>query len=214
MKGNSSLREFDKGYGKVVLGIDEAGRGPLAGPVVAAAVIIPEYFDELSEINDSKKLTEKKRERLYSHIMKKCVVGIGMADEGEIDSINILNSTFLAMRRAIRKIPENISYDIVLVDGNHKIREYGGSQEAIIKGDCKSLSIAAASIVAKVTRDRLLVEIDREFPEYGFARHKGYGTKTHKEVLLFIGPCRYHRKSFLTKILGKEISSGKSASEN
>ncbi len=195
----SSLKNFDEKYKKVIVGVDEAGRGPLAGPVIAAAVIVHEYFPELSEIDDSKKLTEKKREKLYNLIMEKCVVGIGSSDEVEIDSINILNATFSAMKRAIEKIEEK--YDIILVDGNHKIRGYEKEQEAIVKGDSKSLSIAAASIVAKVTRDRLLLNMDKEFPEYGFARHKGYGTKFHREMIISHGPCKYHRKSFLTKIL-------------
>ena len=195
----SSLKNFDEKYKKVIVGVDEAGRGPLAGPVIAAAVIVHEYFPELSEIDDSKKLTEKKREKLYNLIMEKCGVGIGSSDEVEIDSINILNATFSAMKRAIEKIEEK--YDIILVDGNHKIRGYEKEQEAIVKGDSKSLSIAAASIVAKVTRDRLLLNMDKEFPEYGFARHKGYGTKFHREMIISHGPCKYHRKSFLTKIL-------------
>ncbi len=196
----NDLKKFDDSYRKIVLGVDEAGRGPLAGPVVAAAVIVTEYFEELSEINDSKRLTEKKREKLYDLIMEKCVVGIGKADEKEIDEINILNATFLAMRRAIGNISGNTGYDIVLVDGNHRIREYEGIQEAVVKGDSKSLSIAAASIVAKVTRDRILVEMDKEFPEYRFAKHKGYGTKLHKEILISKGACKYHRKTFLKKI--------------
>ena len=195
----SSLKNFDEKYKKVIVGVDEAGRGPLAGPVIAAAVIVHEYFPELSEINDSKKLTEKKREKLYNLIMEKCVVGIGSSDEVEIDSINILNATFSAMKRAVEKI--EAKYYIILVDGNHKIRGYEKEQEAIVKGDSKSLSIAAASIVAKVTRDRLLLNMDKEFPEYGFARHKGYGTKLHREMIISHGPCKYHRKSFLTKIL-------------
>ena len=164
----NTLREFDENYKQIIVGVDEAGRGPLAGPVVAAAVIIIQYFKELEEINDSKKLTEKKREQLFELIIEKCVVGIGIADEKEIDKINILNATFSVMRRAIKKVNEKTAFDIVLVDGNHKIREYNGKQEAVIKGDGKSLSIAAASIVAKVTRDRMLVEMSKEFPEYGF----------------------------------------------
>ena len=190
----SSLKNFDEKYKKVIVGVDEAGRGPLAGPVIAAAVIVHEYFPELSEINDSKKLTEKKREKLYNLIMEKCVVGIGSSDEVEIDSINILNATFSAMKRAVEKI--EAKYDIILVDGNHKIRGYEKEQEAIVKGDSKSLSIAAASIVAKVTRDRLLLNMDKEFPEYGFARHKGYGTKMHIRALKKYGPCEIHRRSF------------------
>ena len=209
----NSLREFDKTYEGTVLGVDEAGRGPLAGAVVAGAVIIPEYFSELDEINDSKKLTEKKREKLFEIIIEKCIVGIGISDEKEIDEVNILNATFYAMRKAISQVTEKAEFDVVLVDGNHKIKGYMGKQEEVIKGDAKSLSIAAASIVAKVTRDRMMLEVDKEFPEYNFAKHKGYGTKLHREILLEKGPCKYHRKSFLKKILGDEsqdkISEGK-----
>ena len=209
----NSLREFDETYEGTVLGVDEAGRGPLAGAVVAGAVIIPEYFSELDEINDSKKLTEKKREKLFEIIIEKCIVGIGISDEKEIDKVNILNATFSAMRKAISQVTEKAEFDVVLVDGNHKIKGYMGKQEEVIKGDAKSLSIAAASIVAKVTRDRMMLEVAKEFPEYNFAKHKGYGTKLHREILLEKGPCKYHRKSFLKKILGDEtqekISEGK-----
>ncbi len=209
----NSLREFDETYEGTVLGVDEAGRGPLAGAVVAGAVIIPEYFSELDEINDSKKLSEKKREKLFEIIMEKCIVGIGISDEKEIDEVNILNATFSAMRKAISQVTEKAEFDVVLVDGNHKIKGYMGKQEEVIKGDAKSLSIAAASIVAKVTRDRMMMEVAKEFPEYNFAKHKGYGTKLHREILLEKGPCKYHRKSFLKKILGDEsqdkISEGK-----
>ena len=209
----NSLREFDERYEGTVLGVDEAGRGPLAGAVVAGAVIIPEYFSELDEINDSKKLTEKKREKLFEIIIEKCIVGIGISDQKEIDEVNILNATFYAMRKAISQVTEKAEFDVVLVDGNHKIKGYMGKQEEVIKGDAKSLSIAAASIVAKVTRDRMMLEVDKEFPEYNFAKHKGYGTKLHREILLEKGPCKYHRKSFLKKILGDEsqdkISEGK-----
>ena len=213
----NSLREFDETYEGTVLGVDEAGRGPLAGAVVAGAVIIPEYFSELDEINDSKKLTEKKREKLFEIIIEKCIVGIGISDEKEIDEVNILNATFYAMRKAISQVTEKAEFDVVLVDGNHKIKGYMGKQEEVIKGDAKSLSIAAASIVAKVTRDRMMLEVDKEFPEYNFAKHKGYGTKLHREILLEKGPCKYHRKSFLKKILGDEsqdkISEGKNNKE-
>ena len=194
------LMEFDEKYNKIVVGVDEAGRGPLAGPVVAGAVIVIQHFPELQEINDSKKLTEKKRERLFEAIEKNCIVGIGIASEKEIDEINILNATFLAMRRAISQVVKKSAFDIVLVDGNHLIREYEEEQECIVKGDGKSLAIATASIVAKVTRDRILCEIAKEFPEYEFEKHKGYGTKRHREILLEKGACKYHRKTFLKKI--------------
>ena len=200
----NELMEFDAKYSKIVVGVDEAGRGPLAGSVVAGAVIVIQDFPELQGINDSKKLTEKKRERLFEAIEKNCIVGIGIVSEKEIDEMNILNATFLAMRRAINQVAEKSAFDIVLVDGNHLIREYEGEQECIVKGDSKSLAIATASIVAKVTRDRMLCEIAKEFPEYEFEKHKGYGTKKHREVLLEKGACKYHRKTFLKKILGNE----------
>ena len=203
----NELMEFDEKYNKIVVGVDEAGRGPLAGPVVAGAVIVIQDFPELQEINDSKKLTEKKRERLFEAIEKNCIVGIGIASEKEIDEMNILNATFLAMRRAINQVTEKSAFDIVLVDGNHLIREYEGEQECIVKGDSKSLAIATASIVAKVTRDRMLCEIAKEFPEYEFEKHKGYGTRKHREILLEKGACKYHRKTFLKKILKNEENS-------
>ena len=196
----NELRLFDNEYNCIIAGVDEAGRGPLAGPVVAAAVIIPDYFVELGEINDSKKLTEKKREKLYDIIKEKCRVGIGIANEKEIDEINILNATFLAMRRALEQVD---NYDIVLVDGNHKIRKYLGKQEEIIKGDGRSLSIAAASIVAKVYRDNIMKELALKYPDYRFEKHKGYGTKLHRELLHTYGACEIHRKTFLRKILGE-----------
>ncbi|MDO5089551.1 MAG: ribonuclease HII [Leptotrichiaceae bacterium] len=198
----NELAKFDESYNRIIAGVDEAGRGPLAGPVVAGAVIIIRYFKELEEINDSKRLTAKKREELFELINENCIVGTGIADEKEIDDINILNATFSAMKRAITDLKEKSDFDLVLVDGNHKIRGYEGQQESVIKGDSKSLSIAAASIIAKVTRDRILDKMAEEFPEYGFDRHKGYGTKFHRELLLEKGPCKYHRKSFLRKILG------------
>lgn len=199
---------FDREYGNVVIGVDEAGRGPLAGPVVAGAVFIPKYFEELEEINDSKKLTEKKREKLFEIIKEKCIVGIGIVDEKIIDEINILNATFLAMRKAIEEIENKLEkVDIVLVDGNHKIKEYNKNQEAIIKGDAKSMSIAAASIIAKVTRDKILINIAKEYPQYLFEKHKGYGTKLHREIINEIGICKYHRKSFLKKIINENHQS-------
>ena len=201
----NELMEFDEKYKKIIVGVDEAGRGPLAGPVVAGAVIVVQDFPELQEINDSKKLTEKKREKLFEAINKNCIVGVGIASEKEIDEMNILNATFLAMRRAIQKVSEKSAFDIVLVDGNHLIREYEDKQECIVKGDGKSLSIATASIVAKVTRDRMLCEIAKKFPEYHFEKHKGYGTKEHREILIEKGPCECHRKTFLKKILKKVL---------
>lgn len=200
---NNLLYQFDLEKATEVIGVDEAGRGPLAGPVVAAAVKLKKYSNELQEINDSKKLSEKKREKLFDIIMNSFDVGVGIATAEEIDEINILNATFLAMKRAIEELSSKTNINsLILVDGNFKIREYAGNQEAVIKGDAKSLAIAAASIIAKVTRDRKLVEHDKKYPEYGFAKHKGYGTKAHREALLKYGASPIHRKSFLTKILG------------
>ena len=195
------LFEFDKEYKKVIIGVDEAGRGPLAGPVVAAAVKIIDYDDRFLLINDSKKLSAKKREELFSIIMEKCKVGVGISTVEEIDEINILNATFEAMKRAIAKIDEY--YEIVLVDGNKLIKGYEGAQEAIVKGDGKSMSIAAASIIAKVTRDRLMESCAKDYPMYMFEKHKGYGTKIHIEKLKEHGAASIHRKTFLKKILGE-----------
>ena len=195
------LFEFDKEYKKVIIGVDEAGRGPLAGPVVAAAVKIIDYDDRFLLINDSKKLSAKKREELFSIIMEKCKVGVGISTVEEIDEINILNATFEAMKRAIAKIDEY--YEIVLVDGNKLIKGYEGAQEAIVKGDGKSMSIAAASIIAKVTRDRLMESCAKDYPMYMFEKHKGYGTKIHIEKIKEHGAASIHRKTFLKKILGE-----------
>ncbi len=194
---------FDLENGDII-GVDEAGRGPLAGPVVAAVAKLKKYDEKLDKINDSKKLTEKVREELFDVIMDNFYVGIGIADVKEIDEINILNATFLAMRRAIKQIEKETTFEKVLVDGNHKIREYEGEQEPVIKGDLKSLAIAAASIIAKVTRDRMMLETAKLYPEYTFEKHKGYGTKAHREMILEKGPIEtVHRKSFLKKILGE-----------
>lgn len=195
------LYEYDLSCGNIV-GIDEAGRGPLAGPVVAAAVKIEEYHDFFDDINDSKKLSEKKREELFDKIITFCHVGIGLATVSEIDEVNILNATFLAMNRAIEDISQDdISFDKVIVDGNKLIKNYNGAQEFLIKGDAKSLSIAAASIVAKVSRDRIMLKFAKEYPEFFFEKHKGYGTKLHREILIEKGPLPIHRKTFLKKIL-------------
>ena len=197
-----TLHEFDLSKGEIVIGVDEAGRGPLAGNVVAAAAILKKYSSDLDEINDSKKLTEKKREKLFDVIMENFYIGVGEATPEEIDEINILNATFLAMKRALENLKKQCSTDhLILVDGNFKIREYEGEQEFVIKGDAKSLSIAAASIIAKVTRDREMIEEGKKYPEYKFEKHKGYGTKLHKEKLLELGVLPIHRKSFLNKII-------------
>ncbi len=194
----NKLFDFDKSYKRIIIGVDEAGRGPLAGPVVAAAVIIDKYLDEFELINDSKKLSEKKREKLFDTILENCKVGVGIATVEEIDSMNILNANFLAMKRALEDLEKE---GFVLVDGNHLIREYQGEQEFVIKGDGKSLSIAAASIIAKVTRDKIMEKVSEEYPQYEFSKHKGYGTKVHREKILEFGPSPVHRKSFLKKIL-------------
>ena len=194
---------FDLENGDII-GVDEAGRGPLAGPVVAAVAKLKKYDEKLEKINDSKKLSEKIREELFDIIVENFYIGVGIADVDEIDEINILNATFLAMRRAIKQIEKEVSFEKVLVDGNHKIREYDGEQLPIVKGDSKSLAIAAASIIAKVTRDRMMLEIAKVYPEYVFEKHKGYGTKAHREIILEKGPIeKIHRKSFLKKILGE-----------
>ena len=201
------LYNFDMEQGNIA-GVDEAGRGPLAGPVVTAAVKINEYHDFFKEINDSKKLSEKKREMLFDKIISYCHVGVGIATVEEIDRVNILNATFLAMNRALEDLKEDkILFDKVLVDGNKLIKGYDGKQEFVIKGDAKSLSIAAASIIAKVTRDRIMLKYAEEYPEYFFEKHKGYGTKLHREILLEKGALPIHRKTFLKKILKTEESS-------
>lgn len=181
-----------------VCGIDEVGRGPLAGPVVAAAVILPKNC-QILYLNDSKKLTEKKRDELYDIIMKEAVsVGIGMVSPARIDEINILQATYEAMRAAISKLTVTPS---VLLNDAVTIPEVTIPQVPIIKGDAKSVSIAAASIIAKVTRDRLMVEYDNMLPEYGFARNKGYGTAEHIAALKVNGSTPIHRKTFITKFV-------------
>ncbi len=182
-----------------VCGVDEAGRGPLAGPVCAAAVILPANTI-IEGVNDSKKLSEKKREILFEIIKEKAVsYRIAFASVDEIEEVNILNAAMLAMKRAVEglKIPS----DFAMIDGN-KIPDLSIPADCIVKGDAKSMSIASASILAKVSRDRLLYKYAEEFPEYGFDKHKGYGTKAHREALKKYGPCKYHRPSFLKKILG------------
>ena len=182
---------YNKGI-KYIAGIDEVGRGPLVGPVVTAAVILPrDFYDE--RINDSKKLTEKKRELLYDVIMENALsVGIGMSNEDVIDEINILEATKKAMLEAIDNLsikPEHLLIDAVKLNSNIP-------QTSIIKGDAKSQSIAAASIIAKVTRDRMMIELDKKHPEYDFKHNKGYGTKKHVEALYKYGPLDEHRKTF------------------
>ena len=183
----------------LIAGVDEAGRGPLAGPVVAAAVILYPGAEILG-INDSKQLSEKKREALYPEIVEKSMaVGVGIVGPGRIDEINILQATYEAMRKAVGTLcfqPDLLLVDAVTIPGLDGIR-----QVPIIKGDAKSLSIGAASIVAKVTRDRIMREMDGIYPEYGFAGHKGYGTAAHVEALKTYGPCPIHRRSFITHFI-------------
>ena len=188
-----------KGY-KAVCGVDEAGRGPLAGPVCAAAVILPENTI-IEGVNDSKKLSEKKREALFDVIKEQALsYSIAFASVEEIEEKNILNATMLAMKRAVEGL--DVKADYAMIDGN-RLPNLDIDSEFIIKGDAKSMSIACASILAKVSRDRLLYKYAEEFPEYSFDKHKGYGTKVHVEALKKYGPCKYHRLSFLTKILNK-----------
>lgn len=187
----------------VLCGIDEAGRGPLAGPVVAGAVILPDGV-EIIGLNDSKKLSEKKRDNLYDIILEKALYyGIGYASHEEIDEINILNATYLAMRRAVENLLAQgaVGIDLLLVDGNRDPK-IGYPTRTIVKGDGTSASIAAASILAKVTRDREMLQLDQEYPDYGFAKHKGYPTKAHYQAIEENGICPIHRKTFLKKVLG------------
>ncbi|MCQ2476479.1 MAG: ribonuclease HII [Clostridia bacterium] len=199
MEYNYELSAGEKGY-KSVCGIDEAGRGPLAGPVYAAAVILPAGL-EIPGLNDSKKLTEKKREELFDIITEKAVsYSIAFATAKEIDEINILQATFLAMRRAQEGL--DIPADYALIDGN-RMPPLAIDGETIIKGDAKSPSVAAASILAKVSRDRYMYELDKQLPQYCFAQHKGYGTKLHYECIEKHGISEHHRLTFLKKIINK-----------
>lgn len=190
---------FDAGI-RLICGVDEAGRGPLAGPVCAAAVILPPGLD-IPGLNDSKKLTDKKRRELYDIMIEQAVsYGIAFASEQEIDEINILQATFLAMERAMQKLSPQP--ELALIDGN-RTKDFGLPVRTIVKGDSLSASIAAASILAKVTRDRLMEEYDAQYPQYGFAVHKGYGTKRHYAALTEFGPCEEHRQTFLRKFYEK-----------
>lgn len=192
-------RAGEQGF-SAVCGIDEVGRGPLAGPVCAAAVILPQDCD-IPGLNDSKKLSEKKREALFPVIQEKALAfGIGWATAEEIDRVNILQATFLAMARAVEALPAPADY--ALVDGN-RMPPLPIPGETIVKGDATSASIAAASILAKVSRDRLLRRLDEEHPEYGFAKHKGYGTKAHYEAIRKYGLLPEHRRSFLKNLEAK-----------
>lgn len=192
---------YDKGYSSVC-GVDEAGRGPLAGPVCAAAVILPKGI-VIEGVNDSKKLSEKKREQLFDIIKDTAVsYSIILVDEKTIDKINILQATMKAMKEAVEGLSTKADY--ALIDGN-RMPNLNIDVETIVKGDAKSMSVAAASILAKVTRDRFMLEVAKKYPEYQFEKHKGYGTQLHRELLLKYGACDIHRKTFLTKILkGKD----------
>ncbi|MAS90496.1 MAG: ribonuclease HII [Verrucomicrobiales bacterium] len=184
----------ESGY-KYVAGVDEAGRGPLAGPVVAAAVILPEEFSS-NQLNDSKKLSSSKREKIYNELMNvdsKVISAFAVIDEVVIDKINILRATHMAMAQASSNL--SIEPSFVIIDGM-PIKDFPFNNESIIKGDSKSLSIAAASVIAKVERDRIMLNYSKEYPEYKFEKHKGYGTKLHLDALKKFGPCKIHRKSF------------------
>lgn len=198
---NLCTYEKEYSYCQYICGIDEAGRGPLAGPVVAGAVVLPKD-SRILYINDSKKLSEKKREELFDVISQEAVsIGIGIISPERIDEINILQATYEAMREAINKL--TVKPDILLNDAV-TIPNVTIPQVPIIKGDAKSLTIGAASIMAKVTRDRLMYKYDAAYPEYGFAKHKGYGTKQHTQAILEYGPCPIHRMSFLKNILNSK----------
>ncbi len=185
-----------QGYA-VICGVDEAGRGPLAGPVFAAAVVLPDGLEDLG-LNDSKKLSEKKRDQLFDLIKEKAVAySIASADQNEIDDLNILNATFLAMKRAVEGL--SVRPDLALIDGNRKPKT-GVEEVTIVKGDAKSISVAAASILAKVSRDRYMLELDKQYPEYEFAKHKGYPTALHYEKIKEHGISPVHRLSFLKNL--------------
>ena len=191
---------FEEGY-RVICGVDEAGRGPLAGPVCAAAVILPAGL-EIPGLNDSKKLTDKKRRELMPVIKEMALAsGIAFADEKEIDEINILQATYLAMQRAIGML--SVKSDLALVDGN-RAGDFGVEVKTVVKGDSLSASIAAASVLAKVTRDDLMLQMAENYPEYGFEIHKGYGTKAHYAALTEKGPSPIHRMTFLKKFYGEK----------
>ena len=195
-----TMKVYEKEYESHgwICGIDEVGRGPLCGPVVASAVILPKNC-QILYLNDSKKLSEKKREELYDVIMEQAIaVGVGMATPQRIDEINILQATYEAMRQAISNL--NVKPAVLLNDAV-TIPEVDIPQIPIIKGDAKSVSIAAASIIAKVTRDRMMVEYDRIYPGYDLASNKGYGTKVHMEALKTVGPCEIHRRTFIKNIV-------------
>lgn len=191
---------FAQGY-QLICGVDEAGRGPLAGPVCAAAVILPPHL-EIPGLDDSKKLSDKRRRELFPIIKEQAIAyGIGLASHEEIDEINILQATFLAMERAISQL--TVKPELALIDGNRE-KDFGIPVKTVIHGDSLSASIAAASILAKVTRDDLMLKMAEEHPQYGFDVHKGYGTKAHYQALSEYGPSPIHRRTFLKKLYGTE----------
>ncbi len=199
------MKVYEREYGQagVICGIDEAGRGPLAGPVVAGAVILPEGC-QILYLNDSKKLSEKRREELFLEIKDKAISwAVGIVSPQDIDDMNILQATYKAMRQAVNQLtpnPQILLNDAVTIPGLPESM----TQVPIIKGDAKSVSIAAASILAKVTRDHMMIEYDKLYPEYGFARHKGYGTAVHTAAIREYGPCPIHRRSFITRFVDTE----------
>lgn len=218
VSGAKDLFEFDKTHSSFVMGTDEAGRGPAAGGVFAAAVYFPEINDrvisELSILNDSKQLSKKKRESIYDFILNETINSIVCVEVEEIEKINILNASLKAMKLACEDVNKRIpthsylsnSGILVLVDGNKLIKDFKYPQKYVIKGDSKSASIAAASILAKVTRDRYMERLDEEFPQYGWAKNAGYLTKEHMEAIDQYGLCKYHRPSFLKKHFEKQMS--------
>jgi ribonuclease HII len=200
-----NMWEIEEGHFRngvqLICGVDEAGRGPLAGPVCAAAVILPPHV-EIPGLNDSKKLSDQRRRELFPIIKKQAIAyGIGYASQEEIDEINILQATYLAMERAISQL--QVKPELALIDGN-RAKDFGLPVETVVKGDSRSASIAAASILAKVSRDDRMLEEAEQYPQYGFAIHKGYGTKAHYEALREFGACPIHRKSFLKKFYGEK----------
>lgn len=202
LERQEAMWEYERGLleYEYIAGVDEAGRGPLAGPVYAAAVILKPVA-RIDGINDSKKLSEKKREELFDVIIENSVAyAVYSVDEKTIDEVNILNATHMAMNGAVNSL--SVRPDFVLIDGN-SIKNMTLPHETIVKGDAKSISIAAASILAKVSRDRYIIKMAEKYPEYGFEKHKGYGTKAHTEAILKYGPCEIHRKTFLKKLLGE-----------
>lgn len=202
---NINMWEIEDGFYsegvKIICGVDEAGRGPLAGPVCAAAVILPPHL-EIPGLTDSKKLSDKKRRELFPVIQEHAIAwGIGMASEKEIDEINILQATFLAMERALAQLV--VKPDLALIDGNRE-KDFGIPVRTVVKGDSLSMNIAAASVLAKVTRDDLMVRQAENYPQYGFEIHKGYGTKAHYAALTEHGPSPIHRRTFLKKFYGEK----------